>query len=59
MDAGRPGAAEEVQVVVLAVDASVFLRPVANAEVHPLVLAFRHRDADRTVSMLTNWNSSI
>ena len=45
--AGRPRAAEEVHVVVLGVDARLLLRAVADAEVHALVVALRHRHADR------------
>ena len=44
--AGRSRAAEEVDVVILGVDARLFLGAVADAEVHPLMVPLRHGDAD-------------
>src|SRR5262245_40242205 len=44
--AGRSCATQEVHVVVLSVDAPFFFRPVADAEVDPLVLPFRDGHAN-------------
>ena len=61
-------AAEEVEVVVLGVDARLFLGAVPHAEIHALMLALGDRDARRDLSgccsgfsgsMFTNWNSSM
>ena len=43
--AGGARAAEKIDVVVLAVDPRLLFRAIADAEVHPLMLAFRHGDA--------------
>src|SRR4029077_4547172 len=47
MRAGRSRAAEEVQVMVLGVDAPLFLGPVADAEIHTLMVALRDGDPHR------------
>ena len=47
MRAGGAGAAEEVDVVVLGVDARLLLGAVPDAEVHALVLALGDGHADR------------
>ncbi len=45
--AGRARAAEEIQVVVFGIDATLLFRAVADAEVHALVIAFRDRHSRR------------
>ena len=45
--AGRARAAQEIQMVVLAVDAALFFGAVADAEVHPLMIAFGDGNAGR------------
>src|SRR5919201_6016047 len=50
--AGRSRAAEEIQMVILGVDAPFLLRPVPDAEVHAVVAPFRDGDARRDVLRL-------
>ena len=45
--AGAARAAEEIQVMVFRIDAALFFRAVADAEIHPLVIAFGDGDARR------------
>jgi hypothetical protein len=49
VDTGRSRPAEEVQVVILGVDAGLLFGAVADAEVHALMIALRDRDPDRHV----------
>src|SRR5262245_28575573 len=49
MYAGRPRPAQEVQMVILGIDARLLFRAVADAEVHALVAAFGDGDAHRNL----------
>ncbi len=52
MCAGGASAAEKIDVVILAVDARFFFRAIADAEVHPLMLALRHGHARAHLGIL-------